>query len=129
MFLRTGCPLPDGIDLVQEQFCEKWMSLADTMAAALDVDIRNAGWHFMWLEGTYSRLGAGRTVESAIGKAVALALNQVNGRFNAAELDSINVRKYPGFLVAKVTLHARHIQQAATLGHLDEMTIQPVPAR
>ncbi len=105
------------------------MSVADTMAAALDVDIRNAGWHFMWLVGTYSRLGAGRTVESAIGKAVALALNQVNGRFNAAELDSISVRKYPGFLVAKVTLHARHIQQAATLGHLDEMTIQPVPGR
>ena len=123
MFLRTGCTLPDGIDLVQEQFCEKWMSVADTMAAALDVDIRNAGWHFMWLEGTYSRLGAGRTVESAIGKAVALALNQVNGRFNAAELDSINVRKYPGFLVAKVTLHARHIQQAASLGPVQEITI------
>ena len=96
------------------------MSVADTMAAALDVDIRKAG---------YSRLGAGRTVESVIGKAVALALHQVYGRFNAADLDSINVRKYPGFLFAKVTLHARHIQQAATLGHLDEMTIQPVPAR
>ena len=80
----------------------------------------------MWLEGTYSRLGAGRTVESAIGKAV--ALNQVNGQFNAAELDSINVRKYPGFLVAKVTLHARHIQQAASLGLVDDMTIRHVPA-
>jgi hypothetical protein len=124
MFLRTGCTLPDGIDLVQEQFCEKWMSAADTMAVAL-----NAGWHFMWLEGTYSRPGAGRTVESAIAKAVALALNQVNGRFHAAELDSISVRKYPGFLVAKVTLHARHIQHAAMLGQLDEMPIPTVPAR
>jgi hypothetical protein len=123
MFLRTECTLPDGIDLVQERFCERWISVADTTAAALDVIIRNAGWHFMWLEGPYSRIGAGRTAESAIGKAVALALNQVNGRFNAAELDSINVRKYPGFLVAKVTLHARHIQQAASLGPVQEMTI------
>ena len=124
MFLRTACTLPDGIDLVQEQFCEKWLSVADTTAAALDVFIRNAGWHFMWLEGPYSRLSAGRTAESAIAKAMMLALNQVKERFNAAELDSINVRKYPGFLVAKVTLHARHIQQAATLGPVQETTIR-----
>jgi hypothetical protein len=82
----------------------------------------------MWLEGSYSRLGAGRTTESAIGKAMTLALNQVNGRFNAAELDSINVKKYPSFQVAKVTLHARHIQQAASLGLVDDMTIRHVPA-
>jgi hypothetical protein len=82
----------------------------------------------MWFEGSYSRLGAGRTAESAIGKAMTLALNQVNGRFNAAELDSIHVRKYPGFQVAKVTLHARHIQQAASLGLVDDMTIRHVPA-
>jgi hypothetical protein len=129
MFLRTGCTLPDGIDLIQEQFCEKWMLVTDTIAAALDVNIRNVGWHFMWFAGSYSRLGAGRTAESAIGKAITLALNQVNGRFNAAELDSIHVRKYPGFRVAKVTLHARHIQQAASLGLVDEMTIRQVPAR
>jgi hypothetical protein len=55
MFLRTGCMLPDGIDLTQEQFCEKWMSVEDTIAAALDVKIRNAGWHFIWLQGSYSR--------------------------------------------------------------------------
>jgi hypothetical protein len=36
-FLRTGCMLPDGIDLRQEQFCEKWMSVEDTTASALDV--------------------------------------------------------------------------------------------
>jgi hypothetical protein len=78
----------------------------------------------MWLEGPYSRLSAGQTAESAIGKAIIHALNQVKERFNAAELDSINVRKYPGFLVAKVTIHARHIQQAAVLGPVQEITIR-----
>jgi hypothetical protein len=124
VFLRTECTLPDGIDLVQEQFGEKWMSVADMKAAALDVIIRNAGWHFMWLDGPCSRLSAGRTAESAVGKAIVRALNQVKSRFNAAELDSINVRKYLGFVVAKVTLHARHIQQTATLGPVQETTIR-----
>ena len=109
--------LPDGIDLRQAQFCEKWMSVEDMTAAALDVKIRNAGWHFMWLQDAYSHFVTGGTAESAISKAINLALHQVNGRFNAAELDSINVRKYPCFQVAKVTLYARQIQQDASLSH------------
>ena len=128
MFLRTGCMLPDGIDLRQEQFCEKWMCVEDTTAAALDDKIRNAGWHFMWLQDAYSHFATGRTAESAIGKAIDLALHQVKGRFNAAELDSINARKYPGFVVARVTLYARQIQQVASLGLVDEMTIRQFPA-
>ena len=74
--------------------------------------IRNAGWHFMWFQDAYFRFAAGGTAESAISKAINLALRQVKGRFNAAELDSINVREYPGFQVAEVTLYARQIQQA-----------------
>jgi hypothetical protein len=129
MFLRTGCVLPGGLGLIQEQFCEAWMSLGDTTSAALDLKVRNAGWHFMWLEDACSRKGIGLTATSAISKAITLALNQIKGRFNAAELDSISVRKYPGFQVAKVTLHPRQIQQAASLGLVDEMTIRQIPAR
>ena len=36
-------------------------------------------------------------------------------RFNAAELGSVSVSKYPGFQVATVTLHARQIQKQASL--------------
>jgi hypothetical protein len=129
VFLRTGCLLPGRIDLRQEQFCEKWMSVEDTTASALDVKIRNAGWHFMWLQDAYSHFATGRTAESAISKAIYLALHQVKGRFNAAELYSINVRKYPGFQVAKVTLYARQIQQEVSLGLVDEMTIRQLAAR
>jgi hypothetical protein len=57
MFLRTSCLLPDGLDLIQEQFGEAWMSVGDTIAFALDVRVRKAGWHFMWLEDAYSRYG------------------------------------------------------------------------
>jgi len=115
MFLRTGCMLPDGLDLRQEQFCTTWMSVEDTMPFALDAKVRNMGWHFMWIEDVYSRFGIGLTVKSAINKAITRALNQVKGRFNAAELSLVKTSKYPGFHIAKVTLHALHIQQAACL--------------
>jgi len=90
IFLRTGCLLPDELDLVQEKFGETWMSVGDTLSVALDVRVRKTGWHFMWLEDAYSRHGFGRTAESAISKAITLALNEVKVRFNAAELGSVN---------------------------------------
>ena len=43
MFLRTGCVLPDGMDLIQRRFGERWMSVENATAATLDVRIRNAG--------------------------------------------------------------------------------------
>jgi len=124
MFLRTGCALPDGLDLTQEQFCGTWMSVKDTMAVALDLKVRNAGWHFMWLEDAYARFGIGRTATSAIDQAIARALDRIKDRFNAAELDSVSVSTYLGFRVAKIKLYARQIQLQASLGLVDEMTIR-----
>jgi hypothetical protein len=124
MFLRTECVLPDGLDLIQERFCGTWVSVIDTTAAALDVKVRNEGWHFMWLEGAYSRFGVGRTATSAVDKAMASALARIKDRFNAAELESVSVSKYPGFWVAKIKLYARQIQQQASLSMVDEMTIR-----
>jgi hypothetical protein len=128
MFLRTGCKLPDGINLMQVQFSEKWMSVRDTIAAALDVKIRSVGWHFIWLEGVNSRFAAARTAESAIAKAITLALGQIKGHFNAAELDSIHVRKFPGFRIARITLCARQIQQQSSLDLTGETFLRQLPA-
>ena len=124
MFLRTGCSLPRELALIQVPFCERWMSVEGTTAAALDTKVRNADWHFMWLTGAHSCLGIGRTAESACNKAIALALDKVLQRFNAAELSLIKIRKYPLFHVARVILHTRQIQQHASLGLVDEMTLR-----
>jgi hypothetical protein len=129
MFLRTDCLLPDGMGLIQKQFGEKWMAVENATAATLDVRIRNAGWHFMCLQTAHSRVGIGRTAESATSKAMALALKQTEGRFNAAELGLVKVTRYPGFHVARATLHTRQIQQHASLGLVDEMVLHQLPAR
>jgi hypothetical protein len=124
MFLRMGCVLPDGLGLIQEQFCGTWMSVKDTMAAALDLKVRNAGWHFMWLEDAYAHFGVGRTATAAIDQAIGRALDRIKERFNAAELDSVSVSNYLGFRVAKITLYARQIQLQNSLSLVDEMTIR-----
>jgi hypothetical protein len=129
MFLRRDCVLPEEMELIQSRFGEKWMSVVNATAATLDIQIRNAGWHFMYLQTAHSRVYIGRTAESPTSKAMVLALKQTEGRFNAAELGLVKVTRYPGCYVATATLHTRQIQQHASLGLADEMVLRQLPAR
>jgi hypothetical protein len=129
MFLRTDCILPEGMGLVQRRFGENWMSVDNVTSATLDARVRNAGWHFMCLHTAHSRVGIGLTAESATSKAIAVALKQTEGRFNAAELGVVKVSRYLGFHVARATLHTRQIQQHASLGLVDEMVLRQLPVQ
>jgi hypothetical protein len=80
-----------------------------------DTMVRQAGWHFMWLQGASSRRGFGATQDAAMGRALVRALGGISRRFNAAELDSVRVKKYLGFYIANVTVQPRHIQENASL--------------
>ena len=105
------------------------MAVENATAATLEMRVRNAGWHFMFLQTAHSRVGIGRTAESATSKAMTLALGQTEGRFNAAELGLVKVSRYLGFHVARATIYTRHIQQHAFLGLVDEMVLRQLPAR
>ena len=124
MFLRVDCVLPNGLHLKQKLFDQAWVAVEDATPAQLDLAVREAGWHFMWIESVCSRHGWGRTGEAAATRAVTRALTQTPARFNASELSSVDVTTYLGLHIAKATLHARHIQQDASLGLIDEMTIR-----
>jgi hypothetical protein len=84
-------------------------------AQTLDADIRGAGWHFMWMVGSCCRLGYGWTAEGAERRALKRALRKQAEQFNASEIDSVVIKKYPGFFRAKVILHPRLIQQSTSL--------------
>lgn len=92
-----------------------WAEAMGTAATELDARIRGVGWHFMWLADSYSSQAIGRTAETAIHRALARTLPAVKGRFNAAELDSVQVISFAGFHIARVTIHARQIQREASL--------------
>ncbi len=111
IFLRTGCVVPNGLHLKQEPFDKAWMSGENAAPTQLDLAVRNAGWHFMWIESACSRLGCGRTDEVATNRAITRALAQIEAKFNAAQLGVLHLSRYLGFRVARATLHTRHIQQ------------------
>lgn len=107
--------LPSEFALRQKPFSKGWAEAIETVATELDAAIRHAGWHFMWLADSYSSRSFGRSAESAIHRALARTLPTVRGRFNAAELDSLQVTSFAGLHVARVTVHARQIQRQASL--------------
>jgi len=101
MFLRAGCTLPGALGLEQEPFGTGWMFVENAAAAALDLAVRKAGWHFMWIANACSRFGFGRTGQSATNRAIIRALTQTMDRFNAAELGSVHVSECPVFGLPK----------------------------
>ncbi|MGC2637500.1 MAG: hypothetical protein WA294_10010 [Acidobacteriaceae bacterium] len=124
IFLRVGCILPNGLHLKQKPFGKDWVSVENAAPAQLDLAVRGAGWHFMWIEWACSRSGCGRTDEAASNRAITRALAQTKPRFNAAELSGLRVSRYLGFRVAKATLRMRHIQQDASLDLIGEIAIR-----
>jgi hypothetical protein len=115
VFLRDGCMLPSGFDLREELFSKGWTESVGTLVTELDARIRGVGWHFKWIVGSYSSRAFGRTAKIAIHRALAYALQRVEGRFNAAELDSVHVTRFPGFRMARVSIEARQIQSQTSL--------------
>jgi len=128
MFLRVGIVLPHPFDLRQVPFCAGWTEAIDNLVAELDARVRKAGWHFVWIEGSHSSRSLGRSPETATLRALARALKKVKGRFNAAELGSIEITSLPGFQMAKVTIHARQIQKETSLDLPEKRLLHQLPA-
>jgi hypothetical protein len=128
MFLRIGIILPQPFDLRQTPFCAGWTEATDNLVAELDARVRKAGWHFVWIEGSHASRGLGRSPETATHRALVRALKKVKGRFNAAELGSIAITSLLGFQMARVTIHARQIQEATSLDRPEERVLHQLPA-
>src|SRR3954454_8879189 len=115
VFLRKGCDMPVHFDPAQQSCGENWMLVEEIEAPLFDRMIRQAGWHFVCVQGYHSRRGIGLSRDEATRSALARALKGLRMPFNAAELESVKVSSYPAFHVEKVPLHPRHIQQHTAL--------------
>ena len=119
ILLRGRVELPDNLNLATEEFREGWHFVQSGDTHRLDKEIRRRGWHFIWIGEGSRRSGVGQTSQEAIAGALKLALRGVSGCFNAAEVESIEVKKYPWFVLAKVKVYPYQIQQGSVLSSLD----------
>jgi len=124
IFLRTDSLLPAELNLRQAPFDNSWNSVEEAAPIELARAVKDAGWHFMWIDSDCSRSAWGLNDEAAVTRAIARALRHMRHSFNAAELGVIRITRHLGFRIAKVTVHSRHIQQSALLGLLDGSTVR-----
>ena len=109
--MRSTCTLLRDVGVFEELFAGSWAHVEQVDSRVFDAMIRQAKWHFMWVHGSYSQRGFGRTEEIAIGRALERALRSVSTRFNVAEFDSLQISRFPGFYIANVKMNARQILQ------------------
>jgi hypothetical protein len=128
MLIRGSARLPGDLELVTEEFGEGWSFVQSGDTHWLDKEIRARGWHFTWIAEELLRSGVGKTAQEAIANTLKVTLRRVSGRFNAAQVGHFEVRKYPGFVLARVKIYPYQIQQSATLSASHEALISPAEA-
>jgi hypothetical protein len=106
---------------LQEPVGTDWSRVEDLPAQVFNTMIRQAGWRFMWIPDSCVRRGFGTSRDSATSYALTRALKGIARRFNAAELDSVQLAEYLGFHVATVTLQPRQIQEQASTDCADDL--------
>ena len=119
MLLRGHIELPDNLTLATEEFREGWNIVRSGGARLLDREVRGRGWHFIRIGEGSLRGGVGQTSQEAIAGALKLALRCLSERFNAAEVEHIELKRYPWFFLARVTVYPYQIGRIAVV---------PVPA-
>lgn len=129
VFLRRECILPARLDPLREPIGDGWTRVEEISAPVFDTMIRQAGWHYMWVPPNCVRRSFGANTEVAIVRALTRALGSIPRRFNAAELDSVRVTKWPGFYIATVTLQSRQIQEHTSLDPVEEQHPRALAAK
>jgi hypothetical protein len=120
MLLRAQIELPVGLKLATVEFHEGWNFMRSGTAGQLKKKIQTRGWNFIKIADGLLRSGVGDTPQEAIASALKLALRRVNTHFNAAEVERIELTKYPWFSLARIIVYPYRIQQEAVLPVSDE---------
>ncbi len=128
MLLREQVELPTGLKLTTEEFRDGWNFVKKADARRLKKKIQTQGWNFIRIANESLRSGVGDTSQQAIAGALKLALRQMSNRFNAVEVNHIELTRYPWFFLARVRVNPYRIQQEAELAVTDGDLPCPSPS-
>jgi hypothetical protein len=121
MLVRERIDLPTGLELKTEGFREGWSFARSVNARRLEKKIVTRGWNFIKTSGGPVRSGVGDTSQEAIASALGLALRRVTEQFNAAEVERIELTRYPWFVLATVRVYPYRIQKSPVEYGPDEL--------
>jgi hypothetical protein len=126
MLLRGHMELPGNLKLVTEEFREGWNFVRSGGARRLDKEIRRRGWHIIRIGQGSMRSGVGQTSQEAIAGALKLALRCLSERSHAAEVAHIELKIYPWFFLAKVTVYPYQIERSAVVA-VEDLSLVAMP--
>ena len=129
LLLRAHIELPDGLKLVTNEFREGWDFARTVDSHRLEINIVTQGWSFTRIANGSLRSGVGETSQEAVASALKLALRRISAYFNAAEVEHIELTKYPWFFLARVRVNPFRIQQGAALPMPEEAKLIPAVRR
>jgi hypothetical protein len=129
MLLRVPARLPEGLKLATEEFREGWSFSRSLDARRLERKILSHGWNFIRIVDGSLRSGVGETSQEAIASALKLALRRVSPHFNVAEVDYIQLTRYPWFFLARVRVLPYLIQQGTGLPVSDDLAPAAITPR
>jgi hypothetical protein len=120
VLLRKPIELPAGLKLATEEFQEDWNFVRAGDALSLGKKIQKQRWNFIKDADGSMRCGVGDTSQTAIAGALKLTLRHVDARFNAVEVEKIQITQYPWFFLARVLVYPYRIQEDAVSQAADE---------
>jgi hypothetical protein len=126
--LRAQSELPTGFKVATEEFRTGWNRMVSGGVRRLERKVRTRGWNFIRIADGALRSGVGETSEKAVASAMKLALERVDARSTAVEVERIELTKYPWFVLARVRVHPYRIQQGLALPVLEESAVAPMAA-
>jgi hypothetical protein len=129
MLLRVQTELPVGLKLATVEFREGWSFVRPGDARRIEKKIQTRGWNFIKVADGLVHSGVGDTSQEAIAGALKLALRRVSEQINAAEVEQIELTKYPWFFLARVRINPYRIQPDAVLTLPEEEAPLPMPHR
>jgi hypothetical protein len=122
LFLSEQVELPASLRISTDAFCEGWKMAPTVNAWQLEEMIGAREWNFIKVAEGVLANGVGETSQVAIANALRLALLRKNARFNAVDVEYIEISQYPWFFLARMRVCQYLIQQCASRDASDEFS-------
>jgi hypothetical protein len=129
VLLRVRAELPTGFKVATETFREGWCRMRTGGIVRLKRKVQARGWNFLKISDGALRSGVGDTSQEAIANALSQALEMVDAKFNAVEVERVELTQYPWFFLARVRVYPYRIQAGAELPVTNEAASAPMVRR